>query len=92
MTFGMKTGEVIGWEPAEAGSFFFYVLFLYFYFLSMSIFSYKKLRQLSQLCMRILNQSDGDLTLEASFYKIYIFLYIECLKCSSSVRYWGFNK
>jgi len=40
--------------------------------------------------MRILNQSDGDLRLKRLLQNI--FFCIECLKCSSSVRYWGFFK
>lgn len=79
MTFGMKTGEVIGWEPAEAGSFFFDVLFLLyfffiFYFLSMSIFSYKTTPIITVMYENI-KSVRWRFTLEASFTK-YIFFCI----------------
>lgn len=82
MTFGMRTGEVIGWEPAEAGSF--YSVFIFF------LIHVNFLMRADYHGYGNIESVRWEFTLEAFFTK-YLFC-IECLKCSSSVRYQGFLK
>jgi len=89
VTFGMKIGEVIGWEPAEAGSFS--SLSILSFFLVHANFLIQKITQTAGIiAMGDIGSVRWKFTLEASFTK-YSFC-MERLKCSSSVWYWGLKK
>ena len=81
----MRTGEVIGWEPAEAGSFSVFIVSLFFFLIHVNFLMHADYHGCGNI-----ESVRWEFTLEASFTK-YLFC-IECLKCSSSVRYRGFKK
>jgi len=69
VTFGMRTGEVIGWEPAEAGSFFSVSIFSLFFFLILVNF----LIHANYHSYENIESAGWEFTLEASFTK-YLFV------------------